>query len=319
MTPSTPSMQRTPPPPTRPLLGLLLALGAVVLWGSNAVIARHLALEGVSMTALAFLRVAIGGIALGLWVAVTAPATLRTGGALLRDRWVWLALLCYSGNMLVFHWALARTSASAVMMLENIAPVIALFGGAWLFRERITWRALVALGLALGGVGLVCAADPGLGAAARAGAQWGNALAVVAGITWGGYTLACRGHGRRDVGHEDGLAAMVVMLLGSAVLLGPSLYGVTGWPATPVAWGWVVTLGVLHTALANALWRLALAQIPAYTASLLFLLTIVLTMGNAWLFLHERVTPLMLLGAGGIVAALLTMIEPSRRGAKDQS
>ena len=67
--------------------GVLLALAAVGLWGSNAVIIRHLSLEGVSMTVVAFLHTLIGGLVLGLWVGATAPATLRESGALLRDRW----------------------------------------------------------------------------------------------------------------------------------------------------------------------------------------------------------------------------------------
>lgn len=293
--------------PERPALGLLLALAAVSLWGTNAVIARHLALEGVSMTVVAFLRTLIGGLALGLWVGITAPTALRESGTRLRDRWVWMALLCYGGNMLVFHWALARTAASAVMILENTAPIVALFGGAWLFRERLSGRAVLALGLSLVGVVLVAMADPGIAAATRPEAARGNALAVLAGITWGGYTLACRGHGRRADGRQNGLGAMTIVLLGSALLLAPSLLGAAGWPRTPAAWGWIAALGLLHTALATALWRLALAHIAAFTASLLFLLTIILTMAGAVVFLHERLTALMLVGAGTIVAAVLTL------------
>ncbi|MBF0244204.1 MAG: DMT family transporter [Planctomycetes bacterium] len=298
----------------RPVLGVLLALAAVILWGSNAVIVRHLAVDGVSMTVVAFLRTAIGGLALGLWVALTAPASLQESGAQLRDRWVWLALFCYGGNMLVFHWALARTSASAVMILENTAPVVALFGGAWLFRERLTRRALLALGMSLGGVVLVATADPGIGAALTPGAFQGNMLGILAGITWGVYTLACRGHGRSSGGRQKGQSAMMVVLFGSAVLLAPTLLGAAGWPHTPAAWAWILTLGVLHTALATTLWRLSLAHIPAFAASLLFLLTIVLTMANAVLFLDEHLTPLMLLGAGAIVAALLALPMRSAAG-----
>lgn len=297
----------------RPVLGVVLALVAVALWGSTAVIARHLALEGVSMTVVAFLRVAIGGTVLGCWLAATAATPVR--GALVpwHDRWVWMALLCYGGNMLTYHWALARTSASVVMVLENTAPVVALLGGAWLFRERVTWRALVALGLAFGGAVLVCSADPGIGAAARADAAVGNALALLSGLTWGGYTLACRGQGSRTGGRRDGLSSMVTMLLGSALLQSPTLWGSTNWPSTPAAWGWVLVLSVFHTALATVCWRLALNHIAAYTASLLFLLTILLTMVNAAVFLGERVSPRMLLGAGAIIAALLALFRPTGR------
>ncbi len=294
--------------------GIFLAMAAVFLWGSNAVIARYLALEGVSMSVLAFLRVAIGGAVLAVWVYVSSPTSFRTSGGLLRDRWVWLAIIFYGGNMLVFHLALRFTSASVVMMLENIASVVALFGGAWLFRERITWRALLALVLALGGVFLVCLADPGIKMAVNTDAIRGNVLALLAGITWGGYTLVCRGHGRQENSRNDGAIAMMIMLLGSAILLFPSIIGSGGWPKTMFAWIWVVVLGVMHTALATVLWRLALNHISAYTASLLFLFTIVLTIANSYIFLHEQATPLMLLGAGCIVAALLTMVKRQENG-----
>lgn len=297
------------------IAGLLPALGAVVLWGSNAVIARHLALEGVSMSVVAFLRVAIGGMALALWVAVAGGESVGRIRRLVADRWVWAALACYGGNMLVFHWALARTTAAAVMLLENIAPLVALFGSAWLFGARVTRQALAALALALGGVILICLADPGLPAAARPAGALGNGLALLAGLTWGGYTLACQGHSREDHGARDALSAMAVMLVGSAVVLAPvALCTTDGWPATVAAWGWVIALGLLHTALATALWRLALNHLSSYRASLLFLLTIVVTMTNGAIFLGERPTPLMVLGACGIIAALLI---PQPRRATD--
>ncbi len=293
---------------SRPLVltGLLPALAAVFLWGSNAVIARHLALEGVSMSVVAFLRVAIGGAALTLWLAAGDSGVVKRVNCLVCDRWAWAALACYGGNMLVFHWALARTSASAVMLLENIAPVVALFGGAWLFSERITRRALAALALALGGVLLVCLANPGLADAARSASALGNGLALLAGLTWGGYTLACQGHGRQRRTTHDALSAMAFMLVGSAVVLAPAaLLTDTGWPVTAPAWGWVLALGVLHTALATVLWRMALNHLSSYSASLLFLLTIVLTMVNGGIFLGERPTLLMVLGACCIIGALL--------------
>jgi drug/metabolite transporter (DMT)-like permease len=201
------------------------------------------------------------------------------------------------------------------MLLENIAPLVALFGSAWLFRERITRQALAALALALGGVILICLADPGLPAAARPASALGNGLALLAGLTWGGYTLACQGQSRDGHGARDALSAMAVMLVGSAVVLAPVALCMTGgWPSTAAAWGWVVALGLLHTAVATVLWRLALTHLSSYRASLLFLLTIVLTMSNGALFLGERPTPLMVLGACGIIGALL-IPQPRRSGA----
>jgi len=119
------------------------------------------------------------------------------------------------------------------------------------------------------------------------------------------------------------LDAMMFMLVGSAVLLAPAaLLTDKGWPTTAQAWGWVLALGVLHTALATALWRLAMNHLSSYSASLLFLFTIVLTTANGATFLDERLTLPMVLGACGIVGALLVgqshRVSPKRGNAHAQ-
>jgi len=283
---------------------MLCALGAVLLWGSNAVIGRHLAQAGVSMIVVAFLRVAIGALGLLAWLALRHQWPSGKRGGLELGRWSLAALLMYAANMVVFHWALGSVPASVVMVLESTAPLAVLLGGYLLFGESAGWRGGAAALCAMAGVAVIGLSRPvgGPVAAGTGGYLAGLVLALLAGVTWGGYTLACRGLG---LGGNRTIPAAVVVLGGSAVLLLPLAALTGGWPATPADWLWTVVLGLAHTALATVLWQTALGHLPAFTVSLLFLGTIVLTMANEWLFLGEHLGPVQLLGAGVVLAAVL--------------
>lgn len=305
----------SPQQPQRVLPGILLAGGSTLLWGSTAVIVRGLAIEGVSMPAVAFLRVLVGGCVLGLLLTVRRHASVPRAVRSLRNPWMLLGTISYGLNMLVFHVALRHTSASTVMLLENTAPLVTLLGGILLFSERTTIRRLAALLPAALGVWLVTTASQQASTAPAPAGQLrllGITLSILAAITWGSYTLACRGLGRgRSRTFNDGVEAMCVMLFGSALILAPLLVAPQSWPSTPATWMLIILLGTTHTALAALLWRLAMNYITSYTASLLFLLTIVFTMINATFFLKESVTVAMLLGALCIMSSLLLNREPS--------
>jgi drug/metabolite transporter (DMT)-like permease len=160
--------------------------------------------------------------------------------------------------------------------------------------------------MALAGLGvwLVARAAPAGGEAG--GPSWeGYGLALVAGVTWGAFTLACQGLRPAAPGRvAGGLVTMSAVMLGTALLLLPALGWNPAWPRTAAQWGWCGVLAVVHTALANVLWRLALEHIGAFAASLVFLLTIVFTMVNGALFLDEPVTWPLGLGAAAIVSAV---------------
>lgn len=277
------------------------AMAAVALWGSTAVMIRHLSILGVSASFTAFVRCVFGGSILLLGLKLSGYRTWDWH-RLSRNRWMWLAIVCYGGNMLVFHGALSYTSASVVMLLENTAPLTALLGGVFFFQEHLTARTVFALLLAMLGVWLTCGADTNV--LAGDNPWFGKSLALLAGVTWAGYTLSCSGLAKSTTGTGPAIQAMGVMLIGSAVLISPTqIYA--SWSVPVAALPWLLVLSILHTSIATTLWRLAMDQIPAFVASLLFLLTIVLTIVFDATFLNEKITSRLLMGATAILGSLI--------------
>ncbi len=288
-------------------LSIACALTSVLFWGSTAVIVRHMAILGVSTSVIAFVRCAVGGTVLLLGLRLFGYRT-PNWPAVLKNRWLWLATVCYGINMLVYHWALGYTSASVVMLLENTAPVTALVGGIYFFKDRLRPPMLVALALAMFGVWLTCSADLNLVEGDR---PWlGNLLGLLSGITWAGYIISCHGLGKQTHGLAPAIQAMGIMLLGSVLMMLPAQFA-ADWSIPAAAWPWILMLGLVHTSLGTVLWRLALNQISAFTASLLFQLTIVVTMTLGAVFLDEAVTWRLVLGGIAIVSALF--VARSRR------
>ena len=76
--------------------------------------------------------------------------------------------------------------------------------------------------------------------------------------------------------------------------------------------GGVLFLGVISTALAMVLWNTAFAYVDASLASLTFFAQPLVGTLLGWLFLHEKITALFLLGAIFIgVGLIISSSEPS--------
>jgi drug/metabolite transporter (DMT)-like permease len=292
--------------------GLPLALFSVMLWGANGTVVRWLAIRGVSPGVTAFLRVCAAGLVLAVGLRLVG-SRWSAHARLLRSPWVWAAMLGYGLNFLVFHAALGRIPAATVMVLENTAPVVAIAGGWILFRERCGWREFAALALAMAGAALV-GLDPGTDAGRASVPAGGDALGITlglaSGVTWAAYILACRGlRSRSDEPVAEATASMALMLAGSAVVLAPVAFapGAT-WPDNRLDWGVVLALGLTSTAAATVTWRMALDHISAFAASVLYLVTILVSMTVSGLWLGETLSLPKVAGACLVALAVVAVI-----------
>lgn len=78
--------------------------------------------------------------------------------ALMRRPWLWVGIICFGAEFLVWLAFLALVPLSEGVLLGTVDVVILMLAGRLLFAERLTrWRlagmALVAVGVALVGVG----------------------------------------------------------------------------------------------------------------------------------------------------------------------
>src|SRR5262249_20900416 len=158
-----------------------LALGILCI-AMSAIFVKWAGLPG---AVSAFYRLVIAVAVLGLPFAARAAR-----GRVVRDRRVWaLALLAgvfFAADLAIWNTGLLITSAANATLLGNDAPIIVGLGALLLFRERL--RASYWLGLVVGLFGMSLIAGWDLLSGSRLGV--GDLLALLAGVSYGGYLLA---------------------------------------------------------------------------------------------------------------------------------
>ncbi len=80
------------------------------------------------------------------------------------------------------------------------------------------------------------------------------------------------------------------------------------WPIAPIDLWYLLILGVVCTLIAHGLWVKASTELPSAVTSTLYYFYIPIAMTMSAIFLEEKITPTMLLGAAMIVGASITAV-----------
>lgn len=170
-------------------LGFAMAMTTAVLWGMLP-IALKVALTGMDAVTITWWRFAFSMLGLGafLWWRGELPRLAGTGRA--AWRLLGLALVTLVGNYVLYLVALDHTSPSVMQVMIQLAPLLLLLGGVFVFKERfapVQW-----LGFAVLGVGLLLFFNRRLPELLRPteGLGLGVLLVVIASIAWAVYGLA---------------------------------------------------------------------------------------------------------------------------------
>ncbi len=278
--------------------GLCAGLIAAAIWGGMYVVSK-VVLEVIPPFALVTIRLGLG--ALALW-----PFIARQGGAgFTRKQWTQVLGVGFLGYGVSLGFQFVGTKLSTAAngaLVTSATPAFVLLFAAWLLRERVTRRRLLAL--ALSTLGVIVVIDP-RNAHLSPELFWGNLSLVAAALTWALYSVLIRKVTR-------GLAVLPVSLicfLGGLPLTIPAAaleMSSQGWgQITPGVVLGILYLGVISTALAMFLWNTAFARLEASLASLTFFAQPVVGVGLGALLLGEQLTALFLLGGALIGAGIL--------------
>jgi drug/metabolite transporter (DMT)-like permease len=226
-----------------------LAMGLV--WGASFLFMK-LALDGVSFGQVAWSRLVLGGLTLGLIVLITRPRVDR-GPVLPREGVVWLHFLVIAVTgcavpHLLFAWAEQYVSSSLASIYNAVTPIMTALMVTAVFKvEKLTRDQVIGVLIGIGGVVVIIAPWQ---YTALTGDLWGQLACLGAALCYGftfGYT---RKHlsGRAIAGTT--FAFLNIGLAGALMLL---LTPVLAWQpvalTTPVVLS-LVTLGALGTGLA---------------------------------------------------------------------
>ncbi len=281
----------------------LLAAAVIVGWGTIGPIARRTDLAG---TPLAAMRVWIAGGVLVVVVAVR-PSLMRAVRSLVRAAPGRSALL---GLLLATHWAAMfeafdRAPVASVLFVVYLAPAgVAVASPRWL-GEPVGARTVVALGLGLAGAALVLGPGDGLGAGTLPALYAAASLAMLVVVS-------------RTLARDHGGAAVAVTELAVAGLVLAAAAPFMTWDGVGTGLGWVIVLGVVHTAAGLGLYLAALAHLPAVRVAVLGYLEPASAALLAWWWLEETPGRAAILGgvliaAAGVLAATAPVPTPARR------
>jgi len=282
--------------------GLLRVSLAAVLWGTIPVFAR---MAPVDATVKVFWRCGFAAIALLAYMAATGRL-----GELRRLPRRRLAALVVQGALLTLNWvlflgAIDRTEVAVAELLAYTGPVLVAALAPFVTRERFDRRIVLPLALSLGGTAIILL--PHAAGFGRHGLL-GPAMAFASAFTYAVLIL----RSKRLLAGVSNETLMVVeyltatVLLSWAVLASPPL-------AETRAWGGLLALGLIDTALAGLIFLSGLRRVRTDHAATLTYAEPVSAVLFAAAFLGEALTANALLGGALVLSAgvLVSRLVPS--------
>lgn len=276
-------------------LPTLCVLTAATLWGSMGLFVRRLNAAGLYALEVTQLRILVGLVLVGAYLAVFHRDMLRVR---LRDLW------CFAGSgicsLLFFSYCyftgMTMTSLSVICVLLYTAPVFVMLLSVLLFRERMTRSKLLALLLTFAG----CCLVSGLGGETHlSGAAL--LLGLGSGFFYGLYSIFSR------YAIQRGYSSWTITFYTFAFCTVACLF-LSDWSAItstvsadPALLIWIVLLGLVTAFFPYVLYTRGLEQMESSRAAILASLEPAVATLLGVLVLHE---PLTVSNAAGIVLVL---------------
>lgn len=300
-------------------LGIAMAIGAGLCWGTTGPLSTALYAEGAELTSVGFWRVALGAIALAAW-GLRRPRLFQIDGRGLLVVGL-LGGACVAGFEVAYQFAIAGVGVAGAAALLYTAPVLVAVAARLVLGEALTpLRLLLALAVMIGATLTVRggAGVEALFASREQGTLLGVAGGLTAAISYAGTTLI----GRWAVPKYGPLRVLWWEIAGGTLLLavGLPLAGRPhALPAGPGAWIYAGLLAAATVIGANVLFFGALKRVEAAPVAVAATIEPVAAAVLGLLLLGQHLTPAGWLGLVLVVGGVATgyLVEGRRRGAME--
>jgi len=298
---------RTPQIDSHLRRGRLLLIAAALLWSASGVVLKSPPLVNWDVP------LESRGPILACYRAAFALVFLLPFVRWKRIRWRPALLpmaFCFGVMNLLYITALTRTTAAAAIFLQYTASIWAFVFG-WLFlKERIDRGNLLALLLAVAGIGWIVAGDWGGPNTA------GNLMALGAGLSYAGVILCLR-----QLRDEDSAWLIFLDHVVSVAILLPWVVVAGRVEIDAVQWSLIAALGITSMALPYVVFARGIRHVPTQEAGLLLLLEPILN--PVWVALAwGEENPVEVWIGGGLILsglAIRYLLIPAGRALRRQS
>ena len=282
---------------------IIAAITAVFAWGIGPIFNKTMSVDP---SAIVFYRILIGA------PLMTAMAYLN-GGKLSLDLMKRTALpgVLFALSMITGFASVKMTSIANATLITTVQPVLVLFVAPKMFGEKLRPRQILYSTFALGGVLIVV-----LAAASTSGAHLSGDLLAVGNVTiWTSYFVLSK---KRRLAGVHSWAFLSAVFLWSAVVVLPYGFVVSNdlGAMTNADWGRIIAMAVGPGVVGHGLMTWAQSHVDLTLASLLGLMSPVISTALAWAILDQNLTFWQSGGAVVVLVSLAFLVREQRMPAE---
>lgn len=282
---------------------VIAAITAVAAWGIGPIFNKAMTVD---TPAIVFYRMLIGA-------PMMIVVAYRTGGALTRDLMRKTALpgVLFGLSFLSGFASVKMTSIANATLITTVQPILVLFVAPKLFGERIRARQLMYSAFSMAGVLLVV-----LAAASTSGAKLsGDLMALLNVVIWTVYFILSK---KRRVAGVHSWSYLAAVFLWASFFILP--FGVVAsndlGAMESLDWVYVVAMAIGPGLVGHGLMTWAQSHVDVTLASLLGLMSPVISTVAAWFVFGESLTPWQIVGAAVVLSFLALLVGEQKSSAE---
>ena len=278
---------------------VIAAIVAVTAWGVGPIFNKAVS---VGTPSIVFYRMLLG-------VPMMVAMAYLTGGGLTRDLMRRTALpgVLFAFSFLSGFASLRMTSIANATLITTLQPVLILFVAPKMFGEKIRLKQLGLSTVSMAGVLIVV-----LAAASTSGAHIsGDLLAVLNVVIWTGYFVLAK---KRRVDGMHSWSFLAAIFIWSSLVILPYGLIVSNDLGKVTQFDWVMLVGmsVIPGIVGHGLMTWSQSHLDVTLASILGLLSPVVSTGLAWIIFSQSLTGLQMLGAVVVLGSLTLLVREQR-------
>ncbi len=268
-------------------------LCALLLFGSNGIVASHIALSSYEIV---FLRTMIGSLLLiGLFL-------VGKGKFHLKENKKDTAFIIFSGIAMGTSWmflyeAYQQIGVSMASLLYYCGPVIVMVLSPLIFKEKLTAPKIIGFFIVLVGIVLVNGKT-----ALNGGNTWGLFCGAMSAVMYF-FMVTLNKRSKNITGMENSVIQLTISFLTVAVFIGIKQQFVIHIPSE--AWIWIVILGLVNTGLGCYLYFSPLSNLSVQTVAVCGYLEPLSAVMFSAILLHEHMTIMQIIGAVCIIGGAM--------------